>query len=226
MRRRLTSSVGADPLSGCTCGRLRSAFCGWDRLKGTWPPAVCSAVSHRALCCWKLVLAIPSQTNKNVSPSLLRQVYEHPQNVLLVKLINANLDLLAVHRDGGAEGASAGEQCAWREVLVCEVLVSAHTGLAHGALRWRRRGRVCGRAFTGHCCAMLGSLAGIASGRPCTALALVRQLHRTQRQLMPCPPLLLRLTSALPISALSLQRRRRRRSWGAACGCGSTCRTA
>lgn len=37
------------------------------------------------------------------------QVYEHPQNVLLVKLINANLDLLAVHRDGGAEGASAGE---------------------------------------------------------------------------------------------------------------------
>ena len=36
-------------------------------------------------------------------------MYEHPQNVLLVKLINANLDLLAVHRDGGAEGASAGE---------------------------------------------------------------------------------------------------------------------
>lgn len=35
------------------------------------------------------------------------QVYEHPQNVLLVKLLNGNLDLLAVHREGGGEGASA-----------------------------------------------------------------------------------------------------------------------
>ncbi|KAL4436828.1 hypothetical protein ABPG75_003967 [Micractinium tetrahymenae] len=35
-------------------------------------------------------------------------VYEHPQNVLLVKLINANLDLLAVHKEGAA-GASAEE---------------------------------------------------------------------------------------------------------------------
>lgn len=35
------------------------------------------------------------------------QMYEHPQNVLLVKLINANLDLLAVHKEAAA-GASAG----------------------------------------------------------------------------------------------------------------------
>ncbi len=34
-------------------------------------------------------------------------MYEHPQNVLLVKLINANLDLLAVHKEAAA-GASAG----------------------------------------------------------------------------------------------------------------------
>jgi hypothetical protein len=39
------------------------------------------------------------------------QVYEHPQNTLLVKLINGNLDLLAVHRDTvGAAGDSAGER--------------------------------------------------------------------------------------------------------------------
>ncbi|PSC74762.1 beta and beta-prime subunits of DNA dependent RNA-polymerase [Micractinium conductrix] len=31
-------------------------------------------------------------------------VYEHPQNVLLVKLLNANLDLLAVHHEAGGEG--------------------------------------------------------------------------------------------------------------------------
>lgn len=34
-------------------------------------------------------------------------MYEHPQNVLLAKLINANLDLLAVHKEA-ATGASAG----------------------------------------------------------------------------------------------------------------------
>lgn len=46
------------------------------------------------------------------------QVYEHPQNVLLVRLINGNLDLLAVHREettagaAGAAGATSAEATA------------------------------------------------------------------------------------------------------------------
>ncbi len=37
------------------------------------------------------------------------QVYEHPQNTLLVKLINGNLDLLAVHKEGGGSEGGPGE---------------------------------------------------------------------------------------------------------------------
>jgi hypothetical protein len=36
------------------------------------------------------------------------QMYEHPQNVLLLRLINANLDLLAVHKETAVEGQRAG----------------------------------------------------------------------------------------------------------------------
>ena len=57
-------------------------------------------------------------------------MYEHPQNVLLVKLINANLDLLAVHREGGGEGTSAGEYRSLARLHTCTCMPCAPTGRA------------------------------------------------------------------------------------------------
>lgn len=54
-------------------------------------------------------------------------MYEHPQNVLLLRLINANLDLLAVHKEVAVEGQSPGAKAG------CVATAAAATALAAAA---------------------------------------------------------------------------------------------
>jgi DNA-directed RNA polymerase I subunit RPA1 len=72
------------------------------------------------------VQTVPVAPNKFRAPSKLGdQVFEHPQNTLLVTIINANLDLVSLSDKAVTDPANENEVC-------CKTPLFAFCGIFHG----------------------------------------------------------------------------------------------
>lgn len=80
------------------------------------------------------VQTVPVAPNKFRAPSKLGdQVFEHPQNTLLVAIINANLDLVTYSNKASTERVDANQVS---PLLACSSPVVTHTQSSPNSKRW------------------------------------------------------------------------------------------